>query len=113
MEHTIPNSSLATRSTRQDRNGLFACGMWMRAGLIGMGAFTVGVSGLLEGGMSGASALALMLAGGALAVVGTRLAYAVLDRPGDPAQAPAAGNSPAREAAPKTAAQRYAGARPA
>jgi hypothetical protein len=69
-----------TIEMRQKRGrAVVACGLWVRAGLIGASGFAAGVLLLLGGEMKPLTALALAIAGGALAAVSWRRARAVLD----------------------------------
>ncbi len=128
MEQTITDVDALPRQNQHDRKMLLACGLWLRAGLIGMGALAIGIFGLVDGTMGAASALALSIAGGALAFAGTQRARAVLDRAGkiaDPSVAAVAADGIARGGADARAAQaspehrtraeavqRFAGAQP-
>jgi membrane protein implicated in regulation of membrane protease activity len=62
-----------------DIGALFACGMWLRVGLVGAFAAVAGIIALVEGDGTPLSALAFAAGGAALAVFGWRRAYAAID----------------------------------
>jgi hypothetical protein len=84
---------------RVDRPGpaLVACGLWLRAAVVGASGFAAGLIQLVDGGMKPLSALTLAIGGGALAVVSWWRARAALD----PAAEPARGDRPDRVQAPR------------
>ena len=55
-------------------------GMWMIVGYVGVSVLALGLAWLLHGERNPLSGLALLLAGGALALHGWRSGYRVLDR---------------------------------
>jgi hypothetical protein len=65
------------------RRALLACGLWMRLGFVGASAVAVGVIQLFGNEVSPLTALALVVGGAAVAVVGWRRAHAALSKDAD------------------------------
>ena len=64
--------------TRETRRKLAVSGLWSGLGFVGAGALAAGAMMLVDGGTAAAIALALVIAGGAVATYGWRSAWKVL-----------------------------------
>ena len=64
--------------TRDARRGLAVSGLWSGLGFIGAGVLAAGLLLLVNGGIGAAIALAMIVAGGAVATVGWRGAWKAL-----------------------------------
>lgn len=93
MEVQAMNMRKAIEMQNKGGRAVVACGLWLRAGLIGASGLVIGLLLLLDGETKLLTALALAIGGGALAVVSWRRARAVLDTADQAAAAPAAAPS--------------------
>lgn len=77
---------------------LIASGVWLRIGFIGASAFAGGLIALIGGDARALPALAFMVAGAVLAIIGWRRSRALLERDAAvPSAAPAAAKSAASD----------------
>lgn len=107
MNAPIAHDPAAPRPGTYDRRALLVCGLWLRVAFIGASAAVAGLLELLAGNMGAVPALALIVAGMALAYASERRSRAALGRVGG--QAPLATGS----GLPDAAGQRMAEARAA
>ena len=96
---TYPNAKLYPIPELRGETGraLYACGFWLRVGMIGASATAIGLVQLFGGETTPLSPLAVALGGAVLAVLGWRRAYTAI-RHADSDAPPTSAEAPARTA---------------